>query len=72
MYKNPVPPRFVMNRSAEYWTGWALAYYQWRSGLSFKNINEKVSIQDIFCMFHPYHEMDILQFCDKMDELVCT
>lgn len=24
-----VTPRFAVNKSPEYWAGWAIAYYQW-------------------------------------------
>ena len=55
--------------SAEYWTGWALAFYQWASGASFASIQELITIGEIRSMYRPYHEMDVRQFCDKMDEL---
>ena len=55
--------------SKEYWAGWALAYYQWKSGKTFQEINDKVPFTSIINMYHPYHEMDILQFCDRMEEL---
>lgn len=57
--------------SAEYWVGWALAFYQWASGFSFWEIQQRVAISQAILMYQPYHEMDIRQFCDKMDEL-CT
>ena len=63
------PASYYSNRSQEYWTGWALAYYQWYSGKSFREIQEVVSILQIMEMYHPYHEMDIMQFVDKMNEL---
>lgn len=53
----------------EYWTGWALAFYQWASGCSFIFIQERVSIEQVASLYHPYHEMDIRHFCEKMDEL---
>ena len=53
----------------EYWTGWALAYYQWATGRSFSNINQFVRIGDIRALYHPYHEMDIRQFCDHLDAI---
>ena len=53
----------------EYWAGWALAFYQWASGCSFVFIQERVSIEQIASLYHPYHEMDIRHFCEKMDEL---
>lgn len=62
-------PRLKVNRSKEYWLGWALAYYQWESRISFASIIEKIPIKDILALYAPYHEMDIHQFVDKMNEL---
>ena len=61
--------RPAANRSPEYWTGWALAYFQWQTNLAFKQINSLIPITEIRAMYNPYHEMDISQFCDKMTEL---
>jgi DNA-binding transcriptional regulator YiaG len=63
-----VKPRYTMNRSPEYWAGWALSYYQWLTALSFHEITEVIPISEIITMYTPYHEMDIRQFCDKMTE----
>ncbi|MBR1649814.1 MAG: hypothetical protein IJ691_01480 [Lachnospiraceae bacterium] len=62
-------PVFSFDRSPEYWAGWALAYYQWLSGLSFMALNEAVSIVTILEMYPKYHEMDISKFCDRLDEI---
>lgn len=62
-------PDYPVNRSIEYWTGWALAYYQWETGLSFGEINAYIPIQCVAALYHPFHEMDIRQFCDRMNEL---
>ncbi|MBQ9059390.1 MAG: helix-turn-helix transcriptional regulator [Atopobiaceae bacterium] len=56
--------------SAEYWTGWALACFQWASGISYENIQRDVPIDAIHALYNPYHEMDIRQFCDRMTELI--
>ena len=56
--------------TAEYWSGWALAFYQWASGFTLGAIEERVSVTQVLSMYRPYHEMDVRQFCDKMDELV--
>lgn len=61
--------RPVANRTAEYWCGWALAYFQWQKNLSFKEINKYIPITEVIALYSPYHEMDISQFCDKMLEL---
>ena len=62
-------PRYTADRTPEYWAGWALAYYQWETALSFLDILECVPLDDIIRMYSPYHEMDIRQFCDRMNEL---
>lgn len=67
-----IKPRYTVDRSEEYWTGWALAYYQWKTALKFQEIVRYVPIQDIRRLYSPYHEMDIRQFCDKMNELYRT
>lgn len=67
---NPAPARYVQDRSPEYWAGWALAYYQWASGLAFKRILDAVPIDSVLLMYPKYHEMDILQFTEHMNELI--
>ena len=63
------PPRPSENRSREFWTGWALAYYQWFSGHRLRNIFAAVKPSNIRALYSPYHEMSLSQFCDRMDEL---
>ncbi len=67
----PVPQskiRLSSDRSPEYWTGWALAYYQWRRCWPFQEIESFAPIEDIRSLYHPFHEMDILKFVERMDE----
>ena len=66
---NRIKPQYSADRSEEYWAGWALAYYQWDTALSFEEIVRAVPMKRIVQMYSPYHEMDIRQFCDKMNEL---
>lgn len=63
-----IKPAYTVDRSEEYWAGWALAYYQWETALRFEEIVQHVPIAEIVKLYSPYHEMDIRQFCDKMDE----
>lgn len=65
-----ITPRYTMDRSEEYWTGWALAYYQWETALSFAQIVRHVPVLEIKALYHPYHEMDIRQFVGHMNELI--
>ena len=64
-FPNYFPPTF---RTPEYWAGWALAQYQFKTAKRFKDIFAKVSLEDILFMYKIYHEMDISQFIDIMNE----
>ena len=64
-----IAPNYTIDRSEEYWAGWALAYYQWETAMSFAEIVRHVPIRDIVALYSPYHEMDIRQFVDKMNTL---
>ena len=61
---------FLLEATPEYWTGWALAYYQWQTSLSFAEINNYISIEKIRALYSPYHEMDISQFVDHLNERI--
>lgn len=58
----------VDGRTSEYWTGWALAYYQWETGMSFPQIERSVPITEIRDLYPAFHELDIRHFCDTMRE----
>ena len=60
-------PAGIVGRSREFWAGWALAQYQWRTGLSFAEIEEFAPLNKILLMYSPYHEMDIGQFFEALD-----
>lgn len=64
-----IKPNYPIDRSKEFWTGWALAYYQWETSLKFSEIVQYIPITDIMALYSPYHEMDIRQFVDKMNAL---
>lgn len=57
--------------SPEYWAGWTLAYYQWHSGLSFKQLSRMgLDMCSVAAMFTPLHEADLSVFCERADEIV--
>ena len=56
-----------LDKSPEYWAGWALAWYQWYSNCSFMDILTAVPLSQIINLYHLYHEMDISQFADFID-----
>lgn len=65
-------PRYSEGLSPEYWAGWALAEYQWYSGKRFRDIFEHVKLSEIIPMYSVYHEMDISNFIETMNEKCAT
>lgn len=55
-------------RSAAYWCGWALLQYQMHSGLSYKDIHNMVSFDELMAMYPTLHEASIEKFKDIMDK----
>ena len=55
-------------RTPAYWTGWALAYYQWFTAKSFQDIFRRVALSDIISMYGLYHEMDISIFVEDLNK----
>lgn len=62
-------PKYFVGYFEEYWAGWALAYFQWHHNVSFKEIFSHITITDIVNMYHPYHEMDLEHFVDRMAKI---
>lgn len=69
-YPNEKLPDFAfsLERTPEYWAGWALAQYQWASAKRFKDIFERIPLSEIIAMYPVYHEMDISRFNELMDK----
>ena len=61
-----------LDKSPEYWAGWALAFYQWYSDRSFLEILISVSLEQIIRMYPLFHEQDIMQFVDQMEKKMRT
>lgn len=62
-----VPPD-RLGRSAEYWIGWAIAYYQWWSGKKYGVIFKAFTFDELQKMYYTLHEADISKFADIADE----
>lgn len=57
-----------LDKSPEYWAGWALAYYQWYTCRPFIKVNKAVPIRNVLDMYDVYHEMDIMHFVEAVNE----
>ena len=57
-------------KSPEYWAGWSLAYYQWESGMPFREIvSHGLTVREI-CSMYLLHEADISKFAEAADKVI--
>ena len=56
--------------SEEYWSGWIIAYYQWRTAISFKEINENISMSQVRNMYYPLHEASEEKFVVSLNAII--
>lgn len=69
--KSPAVIDGTYTLSPEYWAGWVLAYYQWKSGKSFRFISDNgLDIEKIIAMYHPLHEADLDKFATVADRVI--
>ena len=55
------------DRSPEYWCGWIVAFYQWYTGVSFREMSQIVSMTEIRKMYPTLHEASELKFVDTVN-----
>ena len=63
-------PRVAYTFSPEYWCGWVLAYYQWRTGRSFRDIANNVSMVEIRRLYGALHEASEEKFVATLNEII--
>ena len=56
--------------SPEYWCGWILAYYQWETGRSFKDIHDNLSMLEIRKLYGTLHEAAEEKFVDTVNAII--
>ena len=56
--------------SAEYWCGWILAYYQWFTAMSFKDIHAGITMQEILKLYPVMHEAAEEKFVDTVNTIL--
>lgn len=65
----PLPePRVTYDRSPEYWVGWALAFFHWRSSRRYADIFRIVSFEEMLSLYPALHEADVGKFADILEE----
>jgi len=66
----PLPEYVEINRSPEYWVGWALAFSQWYMNRSFKGITDIVKPSELLRWYPVYHEMDVMHVVETIEERI--
>lgn len=56
--------------SPEYWCGWILAYYQWETGRTFKDIHDNISMLEIKKLYSTLHEAAEEKFVDTVNAII--
>lgn len=56
--------------SPEYWCGWILAYYQWVTSRSFKDIRNNLSMPEIRKLYGTLHEAAEEKFVDTVNAII--
>ena len=56
--------------SPEYWSGWILAYYQWDTSRSFRDIHDNLSMQGILKLYATHHEAAEEKFTETANAII--
>lgn len=63
-------PQIEYDYSPEYWCGWILAYYQWYSGRTFKNIMEYITMKEVRKLYPTLYEAAEEKFVDTLNAII--
>ena len=63
-------PQTEYNYSPEYWCGWILAYYQWKTKKSFKEIKKYLPMSEIYKLYPTLHEASEEKFIDVANSIL--
>lgn len=63
-------PQTEYDCSPEFWCGWILAYYQWTTGRSFKDIHDNISMLEVRKLYGTLHEAAEEKFVDTANAII--
>ena len=70
IYNTFPPAKIEYSYSPQYWSGWILAYYQWYTGRSFKEIQKYITMQEIEKLYPTLHEASEKKFVDTVNRII--
>lgn len=59
-----------LDKSPEYWLGWALAYYVWLRNCKFSYVLQAMPSGEMLGMYDTLHEADITKFVTNVDYII--
>lgn len=63
-------PQTEFDDSPEYWCGWILAFYQWKSGRMFRDIFTMIPVTEIRRLYRTLHEASEEKFVDTAEAII--
>lgn len=67
---NSKDPSYSDFKGREFWAGWVLAYYQWKTNRRFEDIvKDGLSMSTVFSMYI-LHEADVSKFVESANEII--
>jgi DNA-binding XRE family transcriptional regulator len=64
-------PSEDIDKSAEFWAGWVLAYYQWHTANRFEYMQKNgLNIKRVLSLYPTLHEADITKFTTIADQII--
>ncbi len=63
-------PQTEYDYSPEYWCGWILAFYQWHTGKSFREIKKYLPMSEIYKLYPTLHEASEEKFIDVANAII--
>lgn len=63
-------PQVEYDYSLEYWCGWIIAYYQWKTGRTFKDIHDNISMIEVGNLYYPLHEAPDDKFVETVNAII--
>lgn len=66
-----IQPAQIIDRSAEYWVGWNMAYYQWFTARRFADMQKYgLTMERMLALYPTLHEADITKFVAVADQII--
>ena len=70
MVRHLPEPQEDYDYSSAYWCGWIIAYYQWYSGIPFRDIFQSISAEDLERLYPTLHEASEEKCVDTLNRMI--